>query len=124
MTVVAELTIGQVAAAAEVGVSVIRYYDEFGLISPARRVGGKRRFDPGVVARVRFVRRAQASGFSLDDIKTLLDDRHGDWPGLVDRHLDDLRQRRNQLEAIIATLEEARRCGCDVVAQCPRVSAC
>ncbi len=123
MTVAPELAIGRVAAAAEVPVSVIRYYDEFGLISPLRRVGGKRRFEPGVVDRVKFIRRAQATGFSLDDIKTLLDDQHGKWPELLDRHLDDLRERRNQLDLIIATLEDARGCGCDVVAQCPRISA-
>lgn len=120
----AELGIGQVASAAGVGVSTIRYYDELGLITPARRVGGKRRFDPDVVARLTFVRRAQLAGFSLDDIKSLLDDQDSEWPEIVELHLGNLRRQREQLDVIISALEEAHRCGCDVVAQCPRMSVC
>ena len=124
MRLTAELAIGQVAAGAGVSVSVIRYYDELGLIEPIRRVGGKRRFDPEVIARVSFIRRAQDTGFSLDAIKSLLDDQHGGWPAVVDQHLTGLRQRRDELDVMISTLEEVRRCGCDVVAQCERVLEC
>jgi MerR family redox-sensitive transcriptional activator SoxR len=109
VTSVAELAIGQVADATGIAVSVIRYYDEVGLITPARRVGGKRRFEPDVVERLGFVRRAKDAGFSLDDIKKLLDPGSSDWPAIVDHHLTDLRQQREQL---------------DVVACCPRVSSC
>jgi len=119
-----ELAIGGVADATGVPVTAIRYYEELGLIHHTRRVGGKRRFEPAVVDRVMFIRRAQDTGFSLEDIKTLLDDKHRDWQAMLERHLDDLRQRRRQLDTIIATLEEAQRCGCDVAAQCPRTAAC
>ena len=119
-----ELGIGEVATAAGVGVSTIRYYDELGLITPVRRVGGNRRFDPDVVARLTFVRRAQQSGFSLDDIKSLLDDQDSQWPEIVDVHLGKLRRQRDELDVIISALEEAQRCGCDVVAHCPRMSVC
>ncbi len=118
MNATAELAIGQVAEASGVSVSVVRYYDEFGLITPVRRVGGKRRFGPDAVSRVTFVRRAQAVGFSLADIKTLLDDQRGRWPELVDQHLLDLRQRRDDLNMMISTLEQLRRCACEEVARC------
>ncbi len=124
MTVAEDSAIGQVAQASGVSVSVIRYYDELGLVTPVRRVGGQRRFGPDAVSRVAFIRRAQATGFSLTDIKGLLDDQDGGWPGLVDRQLTELRRRRDELDVMISTLEEVRRCGCDVVAQCERVLGC
>ncbi len=119
-----ELAIGEVSTSTGVKISVLRYYDELGLIEPTRRVGGKRRFDTDVIHRVIFIRRAQEAGFCLDVIKDLLDDQKRSWPGVVSRHLDDLRERRSQLDLIIATLEEAQRCGCDVVAQCARFTTC
>ena len=123
MTQVAELPIGQVAKASGVSVATIRYYDELGLITPVRRLGGKRRFSPEVIPRVSFIRRAQTAGFSLTDIKTLLDDGQGTRLTVIDRQLADLRKRRDELEVMIATLEEVRRCGCDVVTECERVVA-
>ncbi len=124
LEVVADLAIGQVAEAAGVSVSAIRHYDEVGLVHPTGRVGGKRRFGADAVARVSFIRQAQAVGFSLTDIKALLDDEDGEWLALLDDHLVGLRRRRDELDAMIAVLEEARRCGCDVVARCPRVAGC
>ncbi len=120
----APLTIGKVADATGVTVSAIRYYDEFGLVEPLCRVGGKRQFHPDTIGRISFIRRAQEAGFTLNDIKQILNDQAGTWPDLVDRHLGDLLQRRAELDTMIAMLEEFQRCGCDVVAQCPRMNAC
>lgn len=118
------LAIGEVADATDVTVATIRYYDELGIVTPTSRVGGKRRFTTDAIGRVSFVRRAQATGMSLDDIKTILDDRDRQWPQIVAGHVDRLRQQRDELDTMIAMLEEVQRCGCDVVAECPRVSGC
>lgn len=67
------LTIGEVAKEANVGVQTLRYYERRGLLAPARRsAGGYRLFVAETVRRVRFIRHAQALGFSLEEIADLL----------------------------------------------------
>ena len=67
------LTIGQAAKRAGVGVETLRYYEREGLIAePPRRASGYRQYPPGIVRRVRFIRRAKDLGFSLREIKELL----------------------------------------------------
>ena len=120
MTVEALMSIGTLAAATDVAVSTLRYYDEIGLLTPDARVGGKRRFASPAIGRVNFVRRAQQVGFSLDEIREILADDDGAWGELVDTKLATLHQQRTELDAVIALLEEMRACGCEVVAECPR----
>lgn len=68
-----QLTIGKVALQAGVGVETIRFYEREGLIDkPLRRASGYRQYSEEVVARVRFIRRAKALGFSLKEIYELL----------------------------------------------------
>ena len=74
-----QLTIGKLAAAGGVGVETIRYYQRRGLIeTPAKSGGdgwrgGVRRYDMGDLRRLKFIRSAQAAGFTLDEIGELLD---------------------------------------------------
>ena len=72
------LTIGDVASRTGVTVATVRYYDEIGLVSSAERVGGKRRFRQGDIGRINFIRRAQDSSFSLDQIRHIRS-RPDDW---------------------------------------------
>ena len=67
------LKIGELARAADVGVETIRYYERRGLLTrPPRRASGYRQYPPQAVNRVRFIRRAQALGFTLREIEELL----------------------------------------------------
>lgn len=67
-------TIGGLAKAAGVGVETIRYYQRRGLLpEPARPPGEVRRYGEQDVKRLRFIRSAQAAGFTLSEIKELLD---------------------------------------------------
>jgi len=67
------LRIGTLARAAGVGIETIRYYQRRRLLgTPARALGGQRSYPPEFVDRVRFIKRAQALGFSLDDVAALL----------------------------------------------------
>jgi len=67
------LTIGQLARNAAVNVETIRYYERRGLIpEPPRRQSGYRQYGPEFVTRIRFIKRAQALGFSLNEIAELL----------------------------------------------------
>lgn len=68
------LRIGEVAAAADLSVETIRYYERLGLIrEAARTASGYRQFEPAVVRRLRFIRRAKELGFSLEEIRELLE---------------------------------------------------
>jgi MerR family mercuric resistance operon transcriptional regulator len=67
----AGLTIGRLAQAAEVGVETIRYYQRRELL-PIPPAAGVRRYPASVLKRVRFIRRSQALGFSLEEIRELL----------------------------------------------------
>lgn len=67
------LTIGRLAKAAGVNVETIRYYQRRGLIAePRRPPGGHRNYAPEVLGQIAFVRRAQQLGFSLAEVKDLL----------------------------------------------------
>jgi MerR family transcriptional regulator, mercuric resistance operon regulatory protein len=67
-------TIGGLASAAGVGVETVRYYQRRGLLAePARPHGEVRRYGEADVKRLRFIRSAQAAGFTLNEIKELLD---------------------------------------------------
>ncbi len=69
----AELTIGKLADAAGVNIETIRYYQRRGLLDePPKPLGGHRRYAPEQAKRVRFIKRAQALGFTLDEVGALL----------------------------------------------------
>ncbi len=67
------LTIAKLAAAAGVNVETIRFYQRKGLIhEPPRPLGGIRRYGEHGVARIRFIKAAQRIGFTLEEIRQLL----------------------------------------------------
>ncbi|MGH8435319.1 MAG: Hg(II)-responsive transcriptional regulator [Pseudomonas sp.] len=69
----AELTIGKLAEAAGVNVETIRYYQRRGLLDePPKPCGGHRRYPPDMAKQVRFIKRAQALGFTLSEVGGLL----------------------------------------------------
>jgi MerR family mercuric resistance operon transcriptional regulator len=93
----ASYTIGDVADAAGVGVETVRYYERRGLVpQPKRGMGAYRHYGRDHVHRVRFVKRAQALGFSLEEVATLL-------------KLEDGTDRRSIRRIASARLEETRR---------------
>jgi len=68
-----DLTIGRVARAADVHVETIRYYHRRGLLDvPAKPTNGRRRYSSNAVRRLRFIKRAQQLGFTLEEVRDLL----------------------------------------------------
>ncbi|WP_313523306.1 MerR family DNA-binding protein [Shinella sp.] len=67
-----DLTIGKFAAAADVGVETVRFYQRRGLLSTPKRIDGFRHYGESDVSRLRFIRQAQAAGFTLEEIGQLL----------------------------------------------------
>jgi Cu(I)-responsive transcriptional regulator len=124
--VVEKLTIGTMAEATGTKVETIRWYEKVGLIAaPARTGGNYRAYAPEDLARLSFIRRARDLGFSLDQVRALLDlaaQRESDCGTVdviatehlaeVDRKLADLAALRRELARLIAT------CGGGVVADC------
>jgi len=110
------LTIGVFAQAAAVNVETIRFYQRKGLLAePDKPYGGIRRYGETDVARVRFIKRAQQLGFSLDEIIELLkleDGVHcGEARRLAARKLDAVRAKLAdllQMEAMLADM--VKRC--------------
>jgi MerR family mercuric resistance operon transcriptional regulator len=67
------LTVGKLAQAAGVGVETIRFYEKRGLVQqPVRRGSGYRVYNPDDVTRIRFIKNAQALGFTLKEIGDLI----------------------------------------------------
>jgi MerR family mercuric resistance operon transcriptional regulator len=70
---VSELTIGRLADEARVNVETIRYYQRRGLMpEPDKPMQGHRRYGGDAVKRIRFIKRAQVLGFTLEEIGGLL----------------------------------------------------
>ena len=107
------LTIGKVAKKAGVGIETIRFYEREGLIAPPpRKESGYRQFPPETVKRLRFIRKAKELGFTLKEIKELLELRTAsgrpceDVQIRVQEKIDDIRQRIAALNRMKASLEK------------------
>ena len=99
------LTIGKLAAAGGVGVETVRYYQRRGLLGTPTRFDGIRRYGSDDLRRLRFIRQAQAAGFTLAEIRELLDlDASDDRT----RARELAKERVKALDAKITDLEQAR----------------
>lgn len=107
------LRIGEVAARAGVSPKTIRYYEAVGLLPPPQREANRyRRYAPGTVELLSFVRQAQGLGFTLEEIKEIMAIRQrGEVPCT---HVRSLLQRKaaeldRKLEDLIALRRRIRR---------------
>lgn len=107
------LGIGQLAKRAGVAVDTVRYYERNDLLAPAGRLSsGYRRYGEAELKRLRFIRRAKALGFTLDDIRGLLslsNERNvarikqaaAAKLGDVDRRIEELQRIRDGLRTLV-----------------------
>ena len=118
------LTIGELAAAGGVGVETIRFYLRRDLLRTPARGGGIRHYNRDDVRRLRFIRQAQAAGFTLEEIRELLELDAGEDRG---RARELAKARIEALDAKIADLQRARdalrrlarECGAGSTGPCP-----
>jgi MerR family transcriptional regulator, copper efflux regulator len=110
------LTIGALARQAGVRTSAVRYYESEGILRPAGRLAnGYRVYGDEAVSSLRFLRRAQALGISLKEVKQLLrlagDGRRpcGRVRELVREHLEDIELKIRELTALRSQLERLLR---------------
>lgn len=127
---VSEMTIGRLADQAGVNVETIRYYQRRGLLAePPRPANGQRHYPPQLVKRVRFIKRAQVLGFTLDEIVGLLDldeaGACGETRELAARKLHLIESKLADLTAMRQALSKLMR-ACDSVGSsgaCPIIHA-
>lgn len=115
------LTIGEVAELSGVSASAIRYYEQLGLIGPAARQSGKRVFAENAWSRLKAITAARDAGFSLDEVRRLLDSQAegtDDWRALVEEKIRDVEERVRRLGAVSEILRESLGCGCSAWDQC------
>jgi len=123
-----DLTIAKLARAGGVGVETIRYYQRRGLLPQPPRAGAVRRYGAEDVRRLLFIRRAQAAGFTLEEIAELLAlDSSGDRPrvrALAGERLAALDSKIAELEAARAALTRlSRACAAGEEGPCPIIEA-
>lgn len=113
-----ELAIGEVARRAGIQPSALRYYESIGLMPAPKRVGGRRRYDPGTVQILKVVQLAQSAGFTVAEIRVLLHGFAPDTPPAA-RWQPLARQKLHELDALIARVQQMKRvleaglnCGC------------
>ena len=125
------MRIGELAKATATKVETIRYYEQTGLLpAPARTQANYRSYGGDHLARLSFIRRARDLGFSIEQVRALLDlsdDRARDCATIdnianehlreVDRKIADLTALRRELSAVIAS------CDGGTVAECRIVEA-
>ena len=109
-----KITISQLARAANVNLETIRYYERRGLIpEPPRNDSGHRQYSQEDLTRTKFIRRAQALGFSLKEILEILSLRMepgktcGDMKSRVEAKIEDIEQKMAALRQMRESLAMA-----------------
>lgn len=130
-------TISQLAQAAGVPTTTVRYYERVGLVQPEdRSTGNYRLYGDQSLRKVKFIRAAQAVGFTLEDIRTLLSTDGGKVPRcgqvqpLLEQRLAEVDQKLRELHEVQQVLKSAlQRCRrrrpsevCCVISEISRVS--
>ena len=119
------LPIGAVARLSGKAPSSIRYYEEIGLLEAPERISGRRRYPPAVLRTLAVIETAQRAGLSLDEIRLLLRATPGDRAAteqlrdVAEKKLPVLREAIERAEIVRRWLEDAARCCCPTLDNCP-----
>ena len=117
------MTIGELAERFDLRPHVLRHWEASGLLAPAERVNGRRRYTTRHIARVAMIVRGKAAGFSLEQLRDVLDARDAETRhALLQDHYAELERRIREIEASRTLLEHAMSCRADDFTQCPGFS--
>ncbi len=118
------MRIGELASKAGVNTSKIRFYEKIGLLRRAERVSGQRWFNSADLQLMRFIQMAQAAGFSIDEIKSLIgEDSAGanigsQWRERAARTKLDVAEQIARLQHVDRILDRLLQCECDTLSEC------
>lgn len=102
-----ELSIGQLAAKADVNTSTLRYYESIGLLPSPERKNGQRRYSEKLLDRINFIKIAQQTGFSIQEIAVLIEGFETDdslserWEQMAKQKRSELDKRKKQIYSMI-----------------------
>jgi DNA-binding transcriptional MerR regulator len=118
------LSIGELADRSGVPATALRYYDELGLVRPAMRASGRRRYAESAVTDVGVVVFLREIGFSLAEIKALVTGgKRGSWRTIIERKLVELEEQAHRIEVARTALEHGRHCPSGDPLRCPRFAS-
>lgn len=121
-------TIGAIAQQMGIATSTIRYYESIGLLPPAPRVSGKRRYDESVLSQLGAIRLAQQAGLTLAEIQRLFHEfptatpPSSRWQALAPAKLAEVDALLVRLHTMKQTLEQTLHCTCATLAECGRTA--
>ena len=121
--------IGEAARRAGIRISAVRYYEKRGLIAAERGAGGRRVFTHASVERLALIRFAKALGFSLADVRKLLNGYADDtpagarWAELASAKLSEVETLLRRVEQMRAGLQKISGCQCRDLEQCAHAIA-
>ena len=122
-----KLTISEVARQVGLQPSAIRYYEQIGILLPAQRIGGQRRYDTTVLQRLAVIQWARQTGFTLDEIRELFfgfrdaAPASQRWQKLSRRKLAELEELMGQIKTMRHLLQRMIDCcRCETLDQCGR----
>jgi MerR family redox-sensitive transcriptional activator SoxR len=117
--------ISEVARQVGLQPSAIRYYEQIGLLPPAQRISGQRRYDTTVLYRLAVIQRARQIGFTLDEIRQLffgfrsVTPASERWQELSRRKLAELDGLMDRIQTVQHLLKKMQQnCRCDTLDQC------
>jgi len=119
-----ELAISDVARVFGLRTSAIRYYEQIGILPPAMRKRGQRRYNNTVLFRLAVVQRARETGFTLEEIRELFfgfppgTPPPKRWHDLSQRKIAELRNRMKRLKLMETLLKRVENCRCDALDEC------
>lgn len=119
-----ELTISEIARQAGIRTSAIRYYESIGLLPLPQRVSGQRRYHPDILRRLAFIQTAQAVGFSIAEMQTILNEINGDaplsarWQSLAKHKMTEVNLLMQRAQHMKQMLEQGLHCHCTDLDQC------
>lgn len=122
-----DMTVGKFAATGKVGVETIRFYQRKGLLQTPKRLDGGRRYGSEDVRRLLFIKQAQSAGFTLEEIRELLDLDAGDDRerareaararlAALDERIAELNRAREALERLIGECASGKKGPCPILA--------
>ena len=125
------MKIGELSAQTDCKIETIRYYEKIGLLpEPSRSASGYREYDDDHLKRLSFVRRCRELGFTIDEIRGLLELVDGgnytcsDVKQITLEHVNSIRQKIADLKKLEKTLSGiASQCAGDKAPECPIIDA-
>lgn len=119
-----QLSISDVAKQIGLRASAIRYYEQIGILPPAHRVSGQRRYDVTVLHRLTVIQRARQTGFTLGEIKELFFGFHAGtppsvrWKELRKSKILELDAMLEHIQSMRALVQQQGKCRCAALEEC------